>query len=244
MRRVYQQCRRAPRYGAGGGRIERPVLWWSGLAPLGGVTLPVKRIVFAILVLATAVAPAAAQAATRTVTVTGDRVISSEIDPANTHNCSTIVFYEWTDVPGTTSATVTYTVNGEQRSETKAPPFDDSLPKEKPPRTAPPGRHRITVGWSYGSGPSQPNEGCRQNHVPKYEQWYSPTGTVTLTVEGDSAACTSARKTLTKQTKTVRGIQQKLQKASKQQVKRVLRGKLAKAKQKRASAGRAVTKHC
>jgi hypothetical protein len=206
--------------------------------------LSLKRIVFSVLVLAAAVAPTAAQAATRTVTVTGDRVISSENDPANTGNCSTLVFYEWTDVPGTTSATVTYSVNGEERSATKAPPFDDSLPKEKPPRNAPPGRHRILVSWSYGSGPIQPNEGCKQRHVPRYEQSYSPTGTVTLTVEGDSAACTSARKTLTKQTKTVREIQQKLRKASKQRVKRALRGKLAKAKKKRISAAKAVTKLC
>jgi hypothetical protein len=141
------------------------------------------------LLLALAAMPAAAEAATKTVTVTADRVISVENDPDNTGNCSTIVFYEWSDVPGTTSATINWLSNGQPKSETRAAPFDDALTREKPPRFAPPGRHRIVAGWSYGSGPTKPNYGCRDRHVPTYEAALSPTGTAVLTIEVDEKKC-------------------------------------------------------
>ncbi len=60
-----------------------------------------RRAVMLALVL-DAAGPAAAQAKTRNVTVTGDLVISTANDPANTGKCSVIVFYEWSDVPKTT----------------------------------------------------------------------------------------------------------------------------------------------
>jgi hypothetical protein len=199
-----------------------------------------------ILLLAVAAMPAGAEAATKTVTVTADRVISIENDPNNTGNCSTIVFYEWSDVPGTTSATVNYLRNGEPRSETRAAPFDDALTDQKPPRYAPPGRHRILVGWSYGSGPTKPNYGCRDRHGPVYEQALAPTATAVLTVEtqGDTPACTSAKRTLAERTKAVRKIKRQLANASKESTKRQLRSKLQNVKRSKKRAQTAVKERC
>ena len=203
-----------------------------------------RRAVLLALVLVAA-APAAAQAKTRNVTVTGDLVISTANDPANTGKCSVIVFYEWSDVPKTTSATVNYTTSdGKQKSASKAAPFDDSLPREKPPRIAPPGRHRLVVGFSYGASPTKPNPNCRNSTEPKYRQSLPPTAPVTLTVEGDSPACTTARKTLAKRSKTERKIKRKLRKTSRRSAKRALRRKLARAKKSRKRAAKAVTKLC
>jgi hypothetical protein len=97
--------------------------------------------------------PAAAEGATKEVSVPATLVISTANNPENLGACGTLVFYEWSDVPNTTSATVNFVKSGKPLSETAAAPgFHDDMSTQKPPRYAPPGRHWISVGWSYAAG--------------------------------------------------------------------------------------------
>jgi hypothetical protein len=196
-------------------------------------------------VLALLAVPAAAQGATKEVTVTGDRVISSEVNPENPHACSTIAFYEWSDVPNTTAARVTWTNqdNGKEYSEYAEAPFHDALTDEKPPRYAPPGRHRIIVGFNYGTGPAMPNYGCRDVIQPRYEKALPPTAPVVLTVTVDEKACDAAEATLKKRSKAVKKLKRKVRDASGPR-KDALRNKLRKAKKRKRKAADRVSELC
>lgn len=198
--------------------------------------------------------PAAAQGATQQVSVPGTLVISTANNPANLGACGTLVFYEWSDVPNTTSATVNYTKNGTPLSETAAgPSFHDALPNEKPPRYAPPGRHWISVGWSYAAGGSttEPNLRCQNEFEPKIRAAYAPTATVVLTVEvqepvdnTNPKACADARKNLKVRNKAVSRLLGTLKNAEGKKAKARIRGKLAKAKRSRAKAVQKVAADC
>ncbi len=198
--------------------------------------------------------PAAVKGATQQVSVPGSLVISTENDPANLGFCGTLAFYEWSDVPNTTSATVNYTNNGKPASETAAAPFHDYLPNEKPPRHAPPGRHWISVGWSYAAGgsPTVPNLICKNEVEPKIRAALSPTATVVLTVEvqeppapkTDPKVCEDARKKLKVRNKAVSRLLGKLKNAEGKKAKARIRGNLAKAKSNRAKAVQKVAADC
>jgi hypothetical protein len=203
--------------------------------------------------------PAAAEGATEEVSVPATLVISTENDPANLAACGTLAFYEWSDVPNTTSATVNYTKNGAPASETAAAPFHDSLPGEKPPRYAPPGRHWISVGFSYAAGGPIPNLHCKNEYEPKMQTVFSPTATVVLTVPtvdvvpgekptvvvpGAKPACKSTKSTLKKRSKAVRKLNGRLGKASSQRAKSRVQRKLRKAKKQKKTAAKAVKKAC
>lgn len=197
--------------------------------------------------------PAAAKGATQQVSVPGTLVISTANDPANLGACGTLAFYEWSDVPNTTSATVNYTVNGKPASESAAAPFHDYMTNEKPPRYAPPGRHWISVGWSYAAGgsPTVPNLHCQNEFEPKFRAWYAPTATVVLTVDvqepvdkTDPKACEDARKKLKARNKAVSRLLGNLKNAEGKKAKARIRGKLAKAKSNRAKAVQEVAADC
>lgn len=196
--------------------------------------------------------PAAAEGATKQVSVPATLVISTENDPANLGACGTLAFYEWKDVPDTTSATVEYTAYGKPASETAAgPSFHDYLPNEKPPRYAPLGRHWISVGWSYAAGgsPTELNMTCKNDFEPKARAALSATATVVLTVEGpvakrDPKACEAARKNLKARNKDVSRLLGKLRNAEGKEAKGRIRGKLANAKSKRAKAVQKVAAIC
>lgn len=205
---------------------------------------------FACIAVAQFAIPAAAEA--DTVSVPATLVISTKNDPANLGACGTLAFYEWKDVPDTTSATVKYTAYGKPASETAAgPSFHDYLPNEKPPRFAPLGRHWISVGWSYAAGgsPTEPNMTCKNDFEPKARAALSATATVVLTVEGpvsktDPKACEAARKNLKARNKDVSRLLGKLRNAEGEKAKDRIRGNLAKARSKRAKAVQKVAKDC
>jgi hypothetical protein len=204
---------------------------------------------FALAASAQFAVPVAAEGATKEVSVPGTLVISTANNPANLGACGTLVFYEWSDVPNTVSATVNYMKNGAPASETAAAPFHDALPKEKPPRHAPPGRHWISVGWSYAAGGSttEPNQHCKNEFEPKVRAAYAPTATVVLTVSvvpGEERACKSAKSTLKKRSKAVRKLNRRLGNASSQRAKSRLQRKLGKAKKQKKAAAKAVRKVC
>ena len=119
-----------------------------------------------------------------TKTVTAERVIISERDPsAPDDRCFAGAYYEFADVPGTTSATLTFKQGGADQSITSAPPYWDELMIYG--MTIPPaaGHHRIATDV-YGSA-AGPGAGghCDENVVPAIEAGTSPTGTVELTGE-------------------------------------------------------------
>jgi hypothetical protein len=205
---------------------------------------------FALAASAQFAIPAAAEGATKEVSVPATLVISTANNPANLGACGTLVFYEWSDVPNTTSATVNFIKNGKPLSETAAAPgFHDDMSTQKPPRNAPPGRHWISVGWSYAAGGSttEPNQHCKNVFEPRFRGEYAPTATVVLTVTvvpGEEPACKSAKATLQKRSKAVRKLNRRLGNATTQRAKTKLQRKLRKAKKQKKTAAKAVKKVC
>ena len=186
-------------------------------------------------------ADATAQRATHTVTVKADRVIDSVEYPAGSGNCSTYLFYEFPDVPGTQSGILTYLFQGGEAAKLTYPPYNDVY--NSPPRTAPPGRHRIYIGYSAYSGPGQGTTEC-QGYVAYFEANYSPTGTVELTVEGESPECIAARKKLEKAGEKVSKLKAQIRDESNPTKKKRLKDKLKQAKKKQARAKKDVVAAC
>lgn len=106
-----------------------------------------------------------------------------------------LTFYEFDDHPGTIGAALSYAIREDPRVVHSEPPFDDVVdyPAYAPPRTAPPGRHRIlvnAVGYSLTYDP----EAC-DDHEAFVHEAFSPTGTVDLSIDMDEPELTIELKT-------------------------------------------------
>jgi hypothetical protein len=197
------------------------------------------RFVAPVLVLMAVMVPTAS-AATKEKTVKGDVVFAHGQRVGDPGDCSAIVFVQWADVPGTTQATAFYTFQGEERSESLAPPFNDAF-KLVADYAVPAGHHWIAVSRSWKNGPvADTCEGSSE----KQRQLIGTTARVELTVEIDPAVCNTAKVKLTARRKSVDRLKSQLRKASSQKAKKALRSRIARAAAKRAKAAKHVREVC
>jgi hypothetical protein len=195
-----------------------------------------------VLTLAAAlVVPAAtASAKTKVQTVDAEIVFQNGNRPGDEGNCSAVVFGKWKDVPRTVSATVYYTYQGEERSVTGVPPWDDTY-EFVATYTVEPGYHWIEISTSWGDGPVAND--C-SNKVEIYKTRYGTEGRAELTVEIDPAECKAAQKAVTKWRGSVNKLKAELRKATTRKAKKQLNAKLTSAKGKRARAEKRMKAVC
>jgi hypothetical protein len=197
------------------------------------------RFVAPVLVLMAVMVPTAT-ADTKEKTVKGEVVFEHGQRPGDPGDCSAIVFVKWADVPGTTLARAIYTFNGSERSESLAPPFDDTF-KLVADYQVPAGHHWIAVGRSWSNGPVANT--C-EDTSERQKEIIGTEASVELTVEIDPKVCKAAKTKLTARRKAVNKLSTQLRKASSKKAKKALRAKIAKAKTKRANATKRVREVC
>lgn len=204
--------------------------------------MPAKAVksILVVCLLSLALPVASATAKTVEKTVPGELVFQHGQRPGDPGNCSGVVFAQWKDVPGTVSATAYYVYRGAETSKSAQPPFNDVY-EWVATYTVSPGAHWIQLGVSWADGPVV-NTCADVNE--KQRAVYTGPVRVELTVEIDPKVCKDAQAKLSARRKVVTTVRKRLNNATTQKAKNKLRGKLERARTKRATAAKRVTELC
>lgn len=159
--------------------------------------------------------------------------------PGDPGDCSSLGFVQWKDVPGTVSARVYYTFNGQERSQAGTPPFDDAITWVATYNVLP-GYHWINISKSWRNGPGVAT--CEEEQRRQQAIVTTPVRVV-LTVEKDKTACVKAQEARKKAQGTVNRLKRRVQAASGNR-KATLRVKLNGAKRKLAKAKATQSRRC
>ncbi len=184
-------------------------------------------------------ASTASAATTKTKTVPGTVVFAHGQKAGKPGSCSAIVFVQWTNVPNTISARAFFKFQGQERSESRAAPFDDHY-EWVAIYDVPPGAHWIQVSqsWRNGSKPST----CEDLEA-KNKTIIGTEARVELTI-AESKACTNAKRNLTRRRAKVKSLEAALARATTKRARARLRAKLASARKLRNSAAKTVKRVC
>lgn len=116
-------------------------------------------------------------------------------NPKEDTNCSATVFAHFADVPGTISARANFTLEGQPKTTSEVPPFNDlyGFVTDVP---LPAGSHRIVLSQGFTSGADGRDDPFCRAQVERFKTLIPPQATVDLTVEQPDPA-TVARLTST-----------------------------------------------